>query len=439
MVSFCWQPVPTKNKPADNNDGLQDIYFVACDGQNRLYLNLGNFQFKDITDVAGLISTDGFETAVTVVDINTDGFADLYVCRGGAENNEARRNKLYINNGISPSLGGERGVVTFTERAHEYGLDDKSASTAANFFDYDNDGDLDLYLLNHPVEGSYAIKIESVIGPDGKTRQPLLAPKDELDTDRFYRNDGGKFTDISKELGVWNFAYGLSVSVTDFNRDGWADVYVGNDVIQPDFLYINEKGRKFTNRLGDYFRHATQHTMGTDLTDFDGDALVDLLAIDMRGANNYRQKVFQATLTQSQYTSLMQNGYFEPVVRNVLQRNNGNGTFSDVGCLAGVYKTDWSWSGLIADFDNDGLRDIHITNGYRREITDRDFMQFTLANLRGKGTHPRDVYPNFDDFLNLLPTYKPRNFIFQNKGDWQFENVGGQWATMPASWSLGSA
>ncbi len=412
-----------------NNDGLQDIYFVACDGQNRLYLNLGNLQFKDITEAAGLTSTDGFETAVTVVDINADGFADLYVCRGGAEENEARRNKLYINNGD----------LTFVERAKEYGLDDKSASTGANFFDFDNDGDLDLYLLNHPVEGIYAIKIESVVGPDGKTRQPLLHPKAALDTDRFYRNDGGKFTDISKELGVWNFAYGLSVSVTDFNRDGWLDVYVGNDVIQPDLLYINEKGRKFTNRLGDYFRHISQHTMGADLTDFDGDGLIDLLAIDMRGANNYRQKIFQATLTQSQYTSLMQNGYFEPVVRNVLQRNNGNGTFSEMGCMAGIYKTDWSWSGLIADFDNDGLRDIHISNGYRREITDRDFMQFTMSNLRSKGTHPRDVYPNFDDFLNLLPTYKPRNFIFQNKGNWQFEDKVGEWATMQASWSLGTA
>ncbi len=413
-----------------NNDGLPDIYFICSNGKNRLYLNQGNLKFKDITDAAGLASEDGFETAATAVDINNDGFLDFYVCRAGVEKNEARRNKLFVNNQN----------LTFTERAHEFGLDDQSASTGANFFDFDNDGDLDCYILNYPTEAIYTNKIEAKLEPDGKYH-PFLEPRAEFDTDRFYRNDGGKFTDVSKQAGIWNLAYGLSVSVSDFNRDGFPDIYVGNDFIQPDRLYINNKNGTFTDQLDKYFRHCTQHTMGTDITDFDNDGLVDLYAVDMLSANNYRRKSFFATNTQSKQTALAQNGYFEPVVRNVLQHNNGNGTFSDVGCLAGVYQTDWSWSGLLFDMDNDGLRDLHVTNGYRREVTNRDFIDFTLPEIQkaASGKRLRDIYPNFDDFLKLVPTFKVRNFCFQNKGNWQFADVGGKWMTMPAAWSCGAA
>jgi hypothetical protein len=230
--------------------------------------------------------------------------------------------------------------------------------------------------------------------------------------------------------------------VTDINRDGWPDVYVGNDFVQPDILYINNKNGTFTDRLGDYFRHCTQHTMGTDLTDFDNDGLVDLYAVDMLAAHNSRQKSFLATNVQSKYTAMVQNGYFEPVVRNVLQRNNGNGTFSDVACMAGVYATDWSWSGLLFDMDNDGLRDLHVTNGYRREVTNRDFIDFTLTDIQrdaGSGKRLRDIYPNFDDFLKIIPTFKVRNFSFNNQGNWTFKDVSGDWMTMPASWSCGAA
>jgi enediyne biosynthesis protein E4 len=252
-----------------------------------------------------------------------------------------------------------------------------SASTGANFFDFDGDGDLDVYIINYPTEAIWTNKIESRLGEDGRYR-PMLYPRTEFDTDRFYRNDGKRFTDISKEAGIWNLSYGLSVSVTDFNHDGRPDIYVGNDFIQPDYLYINNGDGTFTDRLEDYFRHTTQHTMGTDLTDFDNDGWVDLYAVDMLSTYNDRQKSFFATNTQSKYSSMVQNGYFEPVVRNVLQRNNGNGTFSDIGCMAGVFKTDWSWSGLLFDMNNNGWRDLHVTNGYRREVTDRDFIDFTL-------------------------------------------------------------
>lgn len=414
-----------------NNDQLPDIYFVCSNGKNKLYLNQGGLKFRDITDQAGVGSEEGFETAVTAVDINADGYLDFYVCRGGVEKNDLRRNKLFINNKD----------LTFSEISKEYGLDDMSSSTGANFFDYDNDGDLDMYLLNYPTEAIWTNRIEARLGPDGKYK-PLLEPRAEFDSDRFYRNDGGKFTDISKQAGIWNLAYGLSVSVSDINQDGYADVYVGNDFIQPDRCYINNRRGGFTDELERYFKHTSQHTMGTDLTDFDNDGLVDLYAVDMLSSKNYRQKSFFATNPQSKQTALVQNGYFEPVVRNVLQHNNGNGTFSDVGCMAGVYKTDWSWSGLLFDMNNDGLRDLYVTNGYRREVTNRDFIDFTLPEIQktnGSGKRLRDIYPDFNDFLKLVPTFKVRDFCFQNTGNLTFEDVSGKWMTSPATWACGAA
>jgi hypothetical protein len=413
-----------------NNDGLPDLYFVGANGPNALYLNLGNLTFRNIAESAGVLSTEGFETAATAVDINDDGLLDIYVCRGGPEINEERRNKLYINNGD----------LTFTERAAAYGLDDKSACTGANFFDYDNDGDLDCYLLHYPTEAIYTNKIEAVLGPDDRYR-PLLEPKADYDSDRLYRNDNGKFTDVSKQAGIWNLAYGLSVSVHDFNRDGWTDIYVANDFIQADRLYINNKNGTFTDKIEDYFRHTTQHTMGTDLTDYDNDGLVDLFAVDMLGEKNKRQKSFLATNTQSKYDAMVQSGYYEPVIRNVLQKNNGNNTFSDVGCIAGVYNTDWSWSGLLFDMDNDGLRDLHVTNGYRREVSGRDFADFILPDIQkaaGSGKRLRDIFPDFSEFLAKVPSYKARNVCFANKGDWTFENATGGWMTIPAAWSCGA-
>ena len=413
-----------------NNDNLPDIYFVCSNGQNRLYLNEGNFKFKDITQSAGLSSEEGFETTVAVADVNADGFLDFYVGRAGPFENDERRNKLYVNNGN----------LTFTERSKEYGLDDKSATTGANFFDSDADGDLDLYVLNYPKDPIFANKIESKPGPDGK-QIPNLAPKDVLDSDRFYRNEGnGKFTDVSQASGIWNRAFGLSVSVSDINRDGAPDVYVGNDFLQPDMLYINSGKGTFTNQLSNYFRHNSQFTMGTDISDFDNDGLVDIFAVDMMPATNYRHKTLKISNTNGLYLSMVQNGIFEPVTHNVLQRNNGNGTFSDVACQSGVFRTDWSWSGLVADYDNDGKRDIYVTNGYRREIHHIDHGEFLKELKKNKSNQQiLEQYKTMDDFLNTLPSYKIRDFIFQNQGDWKFEDKGGDWATMKATWSCGAA
>jgi enediyne biosynthesis protein E4 len=412
-----------------NNDGLPDIYFVCSNGKNKLYLNQGNLQFKDITDSAGVGSENGFETAVTAADVNADGFLDLYICRGGPQPNDDRRNQLFINNGN----------LTFTEKAREFGIDDISASSGANFFDYDNDGDLDLYLLNYPTDLSWASRVDARKDENGNLT-PNTEPKNAYDSDRFYRNEGGKFTDVSKEAGIWNFAYGLSVSVSDFNNDGYTDVYVGNDFIHADFLYINNKKGGFTNEIRKYLRHSSLSTMGTELSDFDNDGRIDIFAVDMLPDKNYRQKTVQSTMPLSRYISLKQAGYFEPVVRNVMQRNNGNGTFSDVACLAGPYKTDWSWSGLFADFDNDGRKDLHITNGYRREITNLDYMEFFLGEMDKMTKEELDKkYRGALGILEAIPTFKARDYIFRNEGPLQFTNKSGDWATMKPSWSCGGA
>lgn len=414
-----------------NNDNLPDIYFVCTHGKNRLYQNLGGLKFKDVTDGSGTESEDGFDTAVTLADVNADGQLDIFLCRGGQVPGPERQKRLFIN----------QGNFKFVEQAAQFGLADRSASTGANFFDYDLDGDLDLYLLNYPADSKWTQRIEADKTPDGKFK-PFLTPQTDYDADRLFRNDGGKFTDVSKQAGIWTLDYGLSVSVSDINRDGYPDVYVGNDFIQPDILYMNNRNGTFTDQLRSAFRHTTQHTMGTDLTDFDNDGLVDLFAVDMLAANNDRQKTLAATNTQSKYSALMQAGYFEPVVRNVLQRNNGNGTFSDVACMAGVYQTDWSWSNLLFDMDNDGLRDMYICNGYRRETADRDFIDFTMPDVLkkvGQGKTLQDMFGSVDDFLGLMSSYKPRDFCYQNRGDWSFADQSGKWMTTPATWSCGAA
>lgn len=408
-----------------NNDQLPDVYFISCSGKNQLFLNQGNFKFKDITDSAGVGSEGGFETSATAADVNADGWLDFFVCRAGPDE-AGRVCKLFINNHD----------LTFTERAEEFGLADKGPCSTANFFDYDNDGDLDCYIVNHPLDFNHANRLTLKFGPDGKTTVPDLDPKEPYDDDHLYRNDKGKFVNVSKEAGIRNFGFGLSASVSDFNGDGWPDIYVGNDYVQPDNLYINNQKGGFTDQMSHYFTHNSMSAMGADLSDFDNDGRVDLMTVDMFPATAYRQKLLRNTNQLSRYLTMVKNGYFRPVARNVLQHNNGNGTFSDIACLAGVYKTDWSWSCQFADLDNDGWKDLHIANGYRREVTNRDYMDFYLPEVtKTLNSTNKDVF----HFNEMLAEYKVRNFVFRNTGNLQFEDKSGDWMTMPGSWSCGSA
>lgn len=395
-----------------NNDGLPDLYFGATTGPNKLYLNKGNFQFEDISEKAGITAPDGIKTGVTIVDINDDGWPDIYQCRTGL-NPEKRGNLLFINNKDN----------TFSEKAAEYGLDTKCSSTHATFFDYDKDGDLDMYLLNHRTDFSTItnIRLKEVNGKQVR----ITNSEDEYSSDRLYRNDGnGKFTDVSKAAGIDNFAFGLSVNVFDANQDGYPDIYVANDYIEPDFLYINNKNGTFTDHLNDYVRHFSHFSMGADIADINNDGLLDLFVLDMANPTNYKEKTNATAMVNERYYTLQQYGYGEQMMRNMLQLNNGNGSYSDIACLSGVFATDWSWAPLMVDFDNDGWQDIFISNGFRAEVQNLDFVQFTIdSTLRADGGKFRDTLGH----IQRTPRVPVSNYMYRNKGDLTFEDVSQAW------------
>lgn len=410
-----------------DQDGLQDIYFTATQEDNKLYHNKGDFKFEDITVAAGVAAKGGNKTGVTIVDINQDGYPDIYVCRTGLQVDDARRNLLYINNKD----------LTFTESGNAYNLNDISPSNHANFFDYDNDGDLDMYLLNHPVDFQNVNRI--FVQQVGTKKVPNMNPKTEYDSDRLYRNDGnGKFTDVSKEAGIHNRAWGLSVTVSDFNGDNRLDVFVGNDYIEPDFLYINNGDGTFSEKAKEYFPHMSNHTMGVDIADYNNDEKVDVVALDMIAEDNYRQKTLMTTMVYDRYNTLNSFGYGKQLMRNVLHMNQGDGTFQDVGTLAGVSNTDWSWCPLLADFDHDTWKDLYVTNGYRRDVSDLDYLHFTVDSINKIGGLKPGVI-DFDDFLKIVPSQKLQNYMFCNKANMAFENVTHEWGFNKPSWSNGAA
>lgn len=416
-----------------NNDGLPDLYFTATQQSNKLYLNKGNWQFEDITEKAGVGATEGLKTGVTVVDVNGDGFQDLYVCRSGKQPGALRANLLFINNGD----------LTFAEKAAEYGLADQSSSNQTNFFDYDLDGDLDAYVLNHPVDfGSVNnISAKNVDGKIVRKTEPLT----EFDSDRLYRNNGdGTFTDVSKKAGINNRAWGLSVTVTDFNNDRYPDVFVGNDYIEPDYLYINNGDGTFSIQTDQYFRHMSNHTMGVDIADLNNDGLVDLVGLDMVAEDFQRQKQLMTTMMSTRYNKLVTYGYGHQIMRNVLQLNTGRpasqgDVFSEIGVLSGVWNTDWSWAPLLADFDNDGYKDLYVTNGYRRDLSDLDYLMYTAPENAPGGKLDPKKFPSIYDYLNLIPSTPLRNYMFKNVDGVHFKNVNREWGMVKPTFSSGTA
>ncbi len=390
-----------------NNDGLPDLYFTANMGPDRLFLNKGNLQFEDITGSTGIVENPNWTTGVTMADVNGDGFLDIYVCRSGKVSEERRRNALYINNGD----------LTFTDRAAEYGIDDPSYSTHATFFDYDRDGDLDLFLLNHSIERYFRFNVYF-----------MKQQRDPLAGDKLYRNDNGRFVNVSEEAGIIGnpLGFGLSAIVSDINKDGWLDLYVANDYVEDDYLYINNRDGTFREEVRSWFAHTSYSSMGSDIGDFNNDGLPDILTLDMLAEDNLRQKLLKGPEDFRFYENMRLNGYHEQYMRNMLQLNNGNGSFSEIGQLAGIATTDWSWAALFADFDRDGFKDILVTNGYMRDYTNMDFLEFTLkeafmeAQQTGKSLSAHEL-------VQHMPTSPLRNYIYRNNGHLQFEDKSVAW------------
>jgi len=412
-----------------NNDGLPDLYFTATFAPNKLYLNKGNFNFEDITEKAGVAAADGFKTGVTMADINNDGYLDIYVCRTGKTDDGKKNNHVYINNKD----------LTFTDRGLEMGLADNMNSNHASFFDYDLDGDLDLYLLNHRLDFTLAVKVDLEQDAQGNIKRKT-DPISPFESDKFYRNDGnGKFSDISLQAGINNSAFGLSATVADLNDDGYPDIYVANDYIEPDYVYINNKKGGFVDQYSTMIRHSSQNSMGADIADVNNDGLMDVIVMDMIAEDPIRYKKLMNIMQTKRYNTLVKYGYGHQVGRNVLQINNGKGGFSEVGQMAGISNTDWSWGPLMADLNNDGWKDVFIANGYRRDVTNLDYMNYTRDSITSTGGITQKRFPDLNEFLDLIPEKKIANYCFKNQGGMNFENVGQAWGFGETTFSNGAA
>ena len=385
-----------------NNDGLEDVYFTSNQESNKLYLNNGNLEFKDITVKANVSDEIGWTTGVTMIDINNDGWLDIYVCKSGSlKSHLNRKNKLFINQKNN----------TFIESATKYGLDHYGFSTQAYFFDFDNDDDLDMYLVNHRQDFRNNINID----------QRIQETKEDYNSDQLFRNDGNSFTNITKEAGVLNKAWGLSASIGDFNNDNLPDIFVANDFLEPDFLYINQGNGTFTDEALTHFNHISSNSMGSDFADINNDLKPDLIVLDMMAEDHIRGKENMATMSISNFHQLVNIGYHHQYMSNMLQLNKGNGTYSEIGQLAGIAKTDWSWAPLIADFNNDGFNDVFVTNGIEHDLSNQDFRNQMRNNIRNR----KKV--SLDQAINMMPSHKLSNYIFKNKKDLTFENVSKKW------------
>ncbi|MBK5277645.1 MAG: VCBS repeat-containing protein [Bacteroidia bacterium] len=401
-----------------NNDGLEDIYFISNMKYNKLYLNLGDFKFKDITNEAGVGGKAGWKTGVTMVDINGDNLLDIYVCYSGKEDPEQRRNQLFIN----------KGNLKFEEKAKEFGLDDPSYSTLGAFFDYDLDGDLDMFLLATNVKAIRGLEFEQA----RKDVHPYAG-------DKLFKNDNGHFAEVTEQAGILSNAlgFGLGVAISDLNKDGWPDIYVSNDYIEPDYLYINNGNGTFTDRITEHVQHISHFSMGSDINDFNNDTWPDIYTTDMLPEDNKRQKLLYGPENYEQYALMVMKGYYHQNMRNMLHLNNRNGTFSEIGQLAGVSNTDWSWAPLLADYDNDGWKDLFVTNGYFRDYTNRDFLKY-----KGDYYFQQARAGEKADTFKLVSSMKStplHNYIFKNNKDLTFTDMSTGWGFEKEGFSNGAA
>jgi hypothetical protein len=410
-----------------NNDSLPDVYFTGNTTQNKLYLNKGDFKFEDVTQKAGVAPQNKWSTGVALIDINNDNLLDIYVCASVREVARERENMLYVNQGLD-----ENKIPVFKEMAKEYGIADTTHTTNAAFFDYDNDGDLDLFLVvNEMDDNNFPNKYHKKI-VDGSSRR----------TDRLYKNEWNAelkhpvFTNVSKEAGILIEGYGLGVNVTDVNQDGWKDIYVTNDYLTNDLLYINNGNGTFTDKAPSYFKHTSHSAMGNDVADINNDGLMDVIAVDMMPATNKRKKMMTPANSYVTYQNNELFGYQYQVARNTLQLNLGaagnskDPVFSEIGLFSGIAETDWSWAPMVTDFDNDGMRDMIITNGFPRDITDLDFIAY--RNEVSSIMEPMMM-------MDYIPAVKLKNFAFKNSGNLSFKDVTDEWGIENGSFSNGAA
>ncbi len=403
-----------------NNDGLIDIFLSSNMGTNTLYLNKGNFKFEDISERAGIQGKGQWSTGASAADVNGDGWIDIYVCNSGIAEGDDRRNELFINNGDN----------TFTEQAEKYGIDDPGFSTHAVFFDYDKDQDLDLYLLNNSSKaiGSFNLK-------DNKRNE-----KDSLGGDRLYMNTGNNFVDVSKKAGIYGsvIGFGLGIAISDINVDGWPDIYVSNDFFERDYIYINNQDGTFSESLEKMISSVSAASMGGDIADLNNDIHPEIFTTDMVPEDNERLKTKTTFDSWESYKSNLDNGYHHQFTRNMLQLNNGDGTFSEIGRFAGINATDWSWGALIADIDNDGLKDIFVANGIFKDLTDQDYLQY-FSNRDMAMSVIKGNKVDYGKLIDAIPSVKIPNYAFKNLGNNQFKNLSLEWGLAEPSFSNGSA
>ena len=410
-----------------NNDGLDDIYFSGNMTKAKLYLNKGNMQFEDITDKAGITEIGlSWKTGVTMADVNGDGRLDIYQCYSGALPARNRANTLFINQGNNA-----QGLPIFKDQATEYGLADTAYSTQAVFFDYDKDNDLDMFLLNHNPK--VFTTLDDISAPI-ILKEPAPTIKVKL-----YKNNSGKFEDVSDKAGLYNssFTYGLGAGVSDINNDGYPDIYISNDYSSPDYLYINNGDGTFTNQIQSQIGHTSLYSMGNDIADINNDGLADILTLDMLPEDNKRQKLLFSPDNYEYNDLRLRLGFHYQDMRNMLQINNGNGTFSETGQLSGISNTDWSWAPLFADYNNDGWKDLFISNGYMRDYTNMDFLKFKGDFLRS--TDPTQIKEHLLDLIHAMPASNVNNYIYQNNGNLTFSNKVNDWGLNTPSNSNGAA
>lgn len=417
-----------------NNDGLQDIFFCGNQVDNKCYLNKGNFEFEDITAKAGLASPGVWSTGVSIVDVNGDGWLDIYVCKAGKPEGDNRHNELFINQGNSGEQGG---VPTFREAAAEYGIDDIGLSTHAAFFDMDKDGDLDMYLLNNSIHPSEVVL---------DSRTGLRNQRDPHGGNKLYRNDGDRFMDISEQTGIYGSAigFGLGVSIGDINRDGWPDIYVSNDFFEKDYLYLNNKNGDFEEVLEEMMSEISQGAMGVDMADMNNDGYPEVFVTEMLPKGDARLKTKVVFDTWDTYQLKEERGYHRQFPRNSFQLNNGKSgledkvSFSEISRMSGVNATDWSWGVLMADFNNSGHKEIFVTNGIYKDLTDLDYLNFysnseeIRQSFREKGTVIKDL-------IDLMPSVPLVNPMYSHQGNLKYDDMSQEWGLGQEGFSTGSA